>query len=198
MSAKERPHPGAQLCFTEHGHRVSCFVTGTQAAHSPTWNYATAGAKEYVRTARDTGLHNLPPHDFTHNKIWHNQIWLEIIALACELLARMQTLALHGTDARYYKSQTPTATLARHRQPTGARSRRLHLRIPTHWPWARQIITALPRLHALPAPTRPSFTAPTSRKESRGPVEPPPTRRDSRAILLTTARKPSQRRSYTG
>ncbi|WP_442946003.1 hypothetical protein [Nonomuraea sp. LPB2021202275-12-8] len=31
--------------------------------------------------------------------------------------------------------------------------RRLHLRIAARWPWARQIITALARLHALPAPT---------------------------------------------
>jgi hypothetical protein len=31
--------------------------------------------------------------------------------------------------------------------------RRLHLRIPARWPCARQIITALTRPHALPAPT---------------------------------------------
>jgi hypothetical protein len=52
---KERPHPGAQLRFTDvDGHRFTCFVTGTRpgAGHgqlAPTWNYAT-GSGPAART----------------------------------------------------------------------------------------------------------------------------------------------------
>jgi hypothetical protein len=42
---RERPHPGAQLRFTDiDGHRFTCFVTGTGTGNSPTWNCATAAA----------------------------------------------------------------------------------------------------------------------------------------------------------
>ena len=42
---KERPHPGAQLRFTDiDGHRFTCFATDARPASSPTWNYATAAA----------------------------------------------------------------------------------------------------------------------------------------------------------
>ena len=40
---KERPHPGAQLRFTDiDGHRVTCFATDADPGSSPTWNCATA------------------------------------------------------------------------------------------------------------------------------------------------------------
>ena len=40
---KERPHPGAQLRFTDiDGHRFTCFATSTKGGSSLTWNCATA------------------------------------------------------------------------------------------------------------------------------------------------------------
>ncbi|GGP18287.1 hypothetical protein GCM10012278_89930 [Nonomuraea glycinis] len=82
-------------------HRFTCFVTGTpggQLADLELRHRRRARAEDRIRAAKDTGLRNLPLHDFTQN-----QIWLEIVALACELLAWMQLLALHGTDARRYE-----------------------------------------------------------------------------------------------
>ncbi|BAC70318.1 putative ISNCY family ISMk1-like transposase [Streptomyces avermitilis MA-4680 = NBRC 14893] len=51
---KERPHPGAQLRFTDlDGLRLTCFATNTQAASSPTSNCATAD-RPAARTASET------------------------------------------------------------------------------------------------------------------------------------------------
>ncbi|MET8002889.1 IS1380 family transposase [Nonomuraea glycinis] len=149
---KERPHPGAQLRFTDlDGHRFTCFVTGTpagQLADLELRHRRRARAEDRIRTAKDTGLRNLPLHDFSQN-----QIWLEIVALACELLAWMQMLALHDTDARRYEPKRLRLRLLAVAGRLVHGGRRLHLRIAARWPWARQIITALARLHALPAPT---------------------------------------------
>ncbi|WP_113702244.1 IS1380 family transposase [Nonomuraea lactucae] len=149
---KERPHPGAQLRFTDlDGHRFTCFVTGTpggQLADLELRHRRRARAEDRIRAAKDTGLRNLPLHDFTQN-----QIWLEIVALACELLAWMQMLALHGTDARRYEPKRLRLRLLAVAGRLVHGGRRLHLRIPTRWPWAGQILTALARLHALLAPT---------------------------------------------
>ncbi|MEU6997392.1 IS1380 family transposase [Nonomuraea sp. NPDC046570] len=151
IARKERPHPGAQLRFTDlDGHRFTCFVTGTpggQLADLELRHRRRARAEDRIRTAKDTGLRNLPLHDFTQN-----QIWLEIVTLACELTAWMQMLALHGTDARRYEPKRLRLRLLTVAGRLVHGGRHLHLRIPTRWPWASQIITALARLHALPTP----------------------------------------------
>jgi Transposase DDE domain group 1 len=48
-----------------------------------------ARCEDRIRAAKDTGLHNLPLHGFAQN-----QIWCELVAMACELLAWKQLLAL--------------------------------------------------------------------------------------------------------
>lgn len=62
-------------------------------------------------------------------------------------------LALHGTDAGRYEPKRLRLRLLAIAGRLVRGGRRLHLRIPQQWPWATQIITALTRLHALPAPT---------------------------------------------
>jgi len=94
---KERPHPGAQLRITDiDGHRITAFVTNTvrgQLADLELRHRRRARCEDRIRCAKDTGLANLPLHDFAQN-----QIWCAIVALACELTAWMQTLALTGHD----------------------------------------------------------------------------------------------------
>ena len=86
---KERPHPGAQLRITDlDGLRVTAFATNTSRGQLAALELRH---RRRVRCAKDTGLANLPLHDFTQN-----QIWCAIVALACELTAWMQTLALTG------------------------------------------------------------------------------------------------------
>ncbi|WP_425581422.1 IS1380 family transposase, partial [Streptomyces sodiiphilus] len=83
---KERPHPGAQLRFTDaDGHRLTCFATNTAGGQLPDLELRhrrRARAEDRIRHARDTGLRNLPFHGFAHN-----QLWLEIVQIALDLLA---------------------------------------------------------------------------------------------------------------
>jgi hypothetical protein len=92
---KERPHPGAQLRFTDiGGHRVTCFATDAkrgQLADLELRHRRRARCEDRIRCAKDTGLRNLPLHGFGQN-----QIWCELVAMACELLAWMAMLALDG------------------------------------------------------------------------------------------------------
>ena len=82
---KERPHPGAQLRFTDPGgHRFTCFATSTkggQLADLELRHRRRARCEDRIRCAKDTGLRNLPLHGYDQNKIR-----CEIVALACELL----------------------------------------------------------------------------------------------------------------
>jgi hypothetical protein len=88
---KERPHPGAQLRFTDiGGHRFTAFATSTrtgQLADLELRHRRRARCEDRIRCAKDTGLRNLP-HGYEQN-----QLWCEIVALACELLAWTTTSA---------------------------------------------------------------------------------------------------------
>ncbi len=99
---KERPHPGAQLRITDaDGHRITAFATNTsrgQLADLELRHRRRARCEDRIRVAKDTGLTNLPLHDFTQN-----QIWCAIVALACELTAWMQMLTLQGHQARRWE-----------------------------------------------------------------------------------------------
>ncbi|GAA0425322.1 IS1380 family transposase [Acrocarpospora corrugata] len=156
IARRERPHPGAQLRFTDiDGHRFTCFVTGTrpgggrgQLADLELRHRRRARCEDRIRTAKDTGLRNLPLHHFARN-----QIWCEIVALACDLLAWMQLLALEGSPARLYEPKRLRLRLFAVAARLTRGGRRLRLRIAARWPWAQQIITAIARLQALPAPT---------------------------------------------
>jgi hypothetical protein len=96
---KKRPHPGAQLRLTDlDGHRLTCFATSTRAgqlADLELRHRRRARCEDRIRCAKDTGLRNLPRHGYQQN-----QIWTELVALACELLAWTQMLALDGTARR--------------------------------------------------------------------------------------------------
>ena len=144
---KERPHPGAQLRFTDiDGHRFTCFATDTkggQLADLELRHRRRARCEDRIRCAKDTGLRNLPLQGYAQN-----QIWCEIVAMACELLAWMQMLALDGPARRWEPKRlrlrifTCAGRLVRG-------GRRLKLRLAASWPWARQITTAITRLQAL-------------------------------------------------
>lgn len=150
IARKERPHPGAQLRITDaDGLRVTAFATNTTRGQLPDLELRhrrRARAEDRIRAAKDTGLTNLPLHDFDQN-----QIWCALIALACELTAWMQMLALTGTNARRWEPKrlrtrlfTVPATLAR-----SGRQRLLHL--AEHHPWAATVADAVTRLRALTA-----------------------------------------------
>ncbi|MET9663665.1 IS1380 family transposase [Streptomyces sp. NPDC006510] len=147
---KERPHPGAQLRFTDaDGMRLTCFATNTPGqaiAGLELRHRQRARCEDRIRDARSTGLRNLALHGFAQN-----QIWLEIIQLALDLLAWMPMLALTGHTRRWEpkKLRFRLFSAAAQLVTTG---RRRYLRLAAHWPWADVISTAADRLQALPKP----------------------------------------------
>jgi hypothetical protein len=93
--------------------------------------------------AKDTGLRNLPLHGYAQN-----QIWCEIVALACDLLAWTQMLALTGEARRWEPKRLRLRILScAGRIVRGGR--RLRLRLAASWPWTAHVTTAITRLQAL-------------------------------------------------
>ena len=134
IARKERPHPGAQLRFTDiDGHRFTCLATDTkrgQLADLELRHRRRARCEDRIRCAKDTGLRNLPLKGFAQN-----QVWCEIVALACELLAWMQMLALAGAARRWEPKRLRLRVFAvAGRLVRGGR--RLRLRLAERWPWA--------------------------------------------------------------
>jgi hypothetical protein len=144
---KGRPHPGAQLRFTDlGGHRFTCFATDARHGQLPDLELRhrrRARCEDRIRNAKDTGLRNLPLHGYAQN-----QIWCEIVALACDLLAWMAMLALPGPARRWEPKRLRLRLFsAAGRLVRGGR--RLRLRLAARWPWATQVTAAAARIQAL-------------------------------------------------
>ncbi|MCA1701182.1 MAG: IS1380 family transposase, partial [Actinobacteria bacterium] len=96
---RERPHPGAQLSFTDHdGHRFQVFLTDQtdqDTAILERRHRQRARAEDHIRNDKDTGLENLPFRDFELNAVW-----LELVLIAHDLIAWTQALLLTGELAR--------------------------------------------------------------------------------------------------
>jgi DDE family transposase len=149
---KERPHPGAQLRFTDHdGLRLTAFVTNTrrgQLADLELRHRRRARCEDRIRAAKNTGLQNLPLHGFNQN-----QIWCAIVQLACDLIAWAQTLALHDHPARRWEPKRLRLRLFSVAGRISRHARRTQLQLAARAPWVELITTGLTRLAALPAPT---------------------------------------------
>ena len=146
---RERPHPGAQLTFTDHdGHRFQVMLTN-QAGDPVTLearHRARARVEDAIRAAKDTGLTNLPFRDFAPN-----QAWLELVLIAQDLTAWSQALLFDGELARCEPKRLRYRLL--HVAGRITRSgRRVRLHLPEGWPWAGALVDAFRRLAALPAP----------------------------------------------
>jgi hypothetical protein len=146
---KERPHPGAQLRFTDvDGHRYQCFLTDQDDADIVALEVGHrlhARVEDRIAEARELGLARLPFHGFSAN-----ETWLELILLAQDLLAWLRTNVLDADSARLAPKRLRHRLLhVAGRLTRSARQRTLHL--PAAWPWAGQLIAAFARLRALPA-----------------------------------------------
>jgi len=144
---RERPHPGAQLRFTDiGGHRFTAFATSArsgQLAGLELRHRRRARCEDRIRCAKDTGLRNLPLHGYDQN-----QIWCEIVALACELLAWTAMLALTG-KARRWEPRRLRLRIFSCAGRIVRGGRRLRLRLAQRWPWTREITAAITRIQAL-------------------------------------------------
>lgn len=143
IARRERPHPGAQLRLTDHnGWRITCFATNTKG---PGWTLAAlevrhrlrARCEDRIRGLKDTGLRNLPFHDYAKNRIW-----LEVVALAADLLAWTQTLAWDESEpARRWEPKRLRFRILAVAGRIIRTGRRRRLRLPRDWPWNRLIDT---------------------------------------------------------
>jgi hypothetical protein len=147
---RERPHPGAQLRFTDaDGHRFTAFLTDTgggQLADLEVRHRAHARVEDRIRTGKATGLRNLPCRGFAENSAW-----LELSLAAADLLTWAQALCFTGELARC----EPAAFRYRICSVAGrlthsGRTSTLHL--DRDWPWTRHLTTAFSRLRAAPWP----------------------------------------------
>ena len=76
---------------------MSCWVSCSHALFDLELRHRRrARCEDRIRCAKDTGLRNLPLRGFAQN-----QLWCEIAALACELTAWTQLLALAGEARRW-------------------------------------------------------------------------------------------------
>ena len=148
----ERPHPGAQLRFTDvDGNRLTAFVTNTvggQLADLELRHRHRARCEDRIRNAKDTGLRNLPLTGFAQN-----QIWVAVVQLATELTAWLQMLALTGTGARRWEPKRLRLQLFSMAGNIARRSRRVWLHLSGHAPHRHLFAAAATRLRALPQPT---------------------------------------------
>lgn len=146
---RERPHPGAQLTFTDvDGHRFQCFITDQQdddLAALEARHRAHAIVEDRVRELKSMGLGNLPFSAFAAN-----QAWLEAALVANDLTVWTQLLLFDDEHAACepkrlrYRLLHVAGRLTRH-------ARQLTLHLPADWPWAAAIAKAFKRLAALPA-----------------------------------------------
>jgi hypothetical protein len=146
---RERPHPGAQLSFTDvDGHRFQCFITDQDdrdIALLEALHRQHAEVEDRVKTLKATGAGHLPFQSFQANAAW-----FELALLAHDILAWTQQLTLDGEHAisepkrLRYRILHVAGQITRH-------ARRTTLHLPADWPWAGAILRAFKRLDALPA-----------------------------------------------
>ncbi|HLS74713.1 MAG TPA: IS1380 family transposase [Actinomycetaceae bacterium] len=147
---KERPHPGAQLTFTDvDGMRITAFLTDTppgvidgQVAGLELRHRQHARVEDRIRQAKATGLRNLPC------RAWNeNQAWLEVVLMATDLIAWTKLIAFADNPhlarceiaAFRYRVLHVAARITRG-------SRQVRLRIDKTWAWATAIATGWGRI----------------------------------------------------
>jgi hypothetical protein len=101
---------------------------------------------DFETVPKDTGLGRLPSREFAIN-----QAWCTAAAIAADLIAWLQILALDGELATAEPKRLRYRLLHTAARLTRGQRRRW-LRIPTTWPWAGQITTAFTRIAAIPSP----------------------------------------------
>jgi Transposase DDE domain group 1 len=148
---RERPHPGAQLSFTDHdGYRFQAILTDQADADMAIIECRQcqhAHVEDRIRDDKDTGLAKFPFKEFALN-----EVWLEIVMLAHDLIVWTQALVLDGELAKAepkrirYRLLHVAARLA-------FSGRRAKLHLQNTWPWVTQLKAAFERLKALPAAT---------------------------------------------
>ena len=146
---RERPHPGAQLSFTDvDGHRFQVMLTnqkGSRIARLEQIHRCRAAIEDSIRCSKASGLRNLPFHSFSKN-----EAWLALVLAGIDLVAWMRMLLLKGTGMAIYEPKTLRYRLFHVAGKVLVGSGQLKLRLQRGWEWGSVIIAAFARLRALP------------------------------------------------
>jgi hypothetical protein len=147
---RERPHPGAQLKFTDvNGYRFQVFITDQQddedIVQLEARHRGRARVENRIRCGKATGLENLPFHDFMPNCVW-----LELVLAAQDLIAFFQNLCLRG-EAQEWDPKTLRYRLLHTAARIVRTGRRLILRLQQNWRWTPILYDAFRRLRRLEA-----------------------------------------------
>ncbi len=147
---RERPHPGAQLSFTDvDGHRFQVMLTnqkGSRIARLEAVHRQRAAIEDSIRCAKASGLRNLPFRLFAMN-----EAWLELVLTGVDLVAWTRMLLLGGTPLSTAEPKRLRYRLFHVAGRIVTHARGVRLRLPRTWPWAETLLTAFQRLRALPA-----------------------------------------------
>ncbi len=146
----ERPHPGAQLRFTDaDGHRITAFITDIpdrviagQAAGRELHHRQHARVEDRIREAKATGLRNLPCRGWDENVAW-----LETLLTATDLVCWAKLLGFTGIPVL---AHAEIATFRNHVLHVAARltrsARQVRLRLDRSWAYAEAIADAWRRI----------------------------------------------------
>lgn len=147
---RERPHPGAQLRFTDpDGHRYQCFLTdqeGDDIAALERRHRLHARVEDRIQESQELGLGRLP-----FQALEPNRAWFELALMAQDLLAWLRSLVLTG-ELRLAKPKRLRGRLLHVAGRITRSGRRRTLHLPRAWPWADELLAAFARLRALGAP----------------------------------------------
>jgi hypothetical protein len=148
---RERPHPGAQLSFTDHdGYRFQAILTDQpdpDIAVLECRHRQHAHVEDRIRDDKDTGLAKFPFKAFALN-----EVWLEIAMLAHDLIVWTQALVLDGELANAEPKRLRYRLLhVAGRLAFSGRRCKLHLQ--NTWPWAAELLAAFQKLKTIAAPT---------------------------------------------
>jgi hypothetical protein len=146
---RERPHPGAQLSFTDHdGYRFQAILTDqidSDIAVIECRHRQHAHVEDRIRDDKDTGLSKFPFKEFALN-----QVWLEIVMLAHDLIIWTQALLLDGELAKAEPKRLRYRLLhVAGRLAFSGRRAKLHL--DHDWPWVTQLTAAFHKLKTVQA-----------------------------------------------
>jgi len=148
---RERPHPGAQLSFTDHdGYRFQAILTDQtdeNIAEIERRHRQHAHVEDRIRDDKDTGLAKFPFKEFALN-----EVWLEIVMLAHDLIVWTQALALDGELAKAEPKRL-RYQLFHVAGKLAFSGRCAKLRLDHDWPWVAELTAAFRKLETLQAAT---------------------------------------------
>ena len=147
---RERPHPGAQLTFSDSGgHRFQVILTnqkGKRIARLEQVHRQRAAIEDSIRCGKASGLRNLPFRAYSMNAAW-----LELVLIGIDLLAWMRRLLLTGTKLAACEPKSLRYRLLHVAGRIARNAGGVKLRLPRAWRWAPALAAAFTRLQALPS-----------------------------------------------